>query len=450
MTSTKGNHGNAVQDQHQLIGAASSQIEGTYASNSHSGAQWFKDAGLGLFIHWGISSVHGDSDLSWGMIADTPWDSNPHRVKPSDYFKLAEQFQPDSYDPDLWLKPAADAGFTYAVLTTRHHDGYAMWPSRFGEYGTRTHMNSRDLVRPFVESCRRNNLKVGLYYSPPDWYYNREYMSFGYKHRKGEGPALGLEHEPIELPAKPDGWDEQFQQYVRGQIIELLTEYGQVDIIWFDGGEEVKDAISIEEIRELQPGIIISPRMHGGGDYISSECYNWVKSITSKPTQIWEHCDVWSSHPAGIWGYTHKTEAYRPTSWMLSLLSRVRAWGGNLLLNIGPRPDGTLPDDLFVRFDEIKEWMSVHRQAIFDVDSDDYQLYSSVPVTKRGDTWYLHLLPEHTGPVTLEGISRPASVRLLRNAQDLSFEWNDSDNRFTLNLPASWNGETLDIVEIRL
>jgi alpha-L-fucosidase len=135
---------------------------------------------------------------------------------------------------------------------------------------------------------------------------------------------------------------------------------------------------------------------------------------------------------------------------MLSHLSHIRAWGGNFLLNIGPKPDGTLPDEVLERFDELQEWMSKHRQAVTGVESnDDYRDYSTVPVTKSGDIWYLHLLPDYTGSVTVEGMSRPVSVRLLRNGQDQGFEWNDKTRRFTLVRSATWSKETVEIVEIR-
>lgn len=433
-----------VQGQHQLIGIAAGESSGKFNYNTHPKAQWFDDAGLGLFIHWGISSVHGGVDISWGMMEETPWDPG-FKLSPEQYFQLAEQFNPENYDPDKWLKLAAEAGFAYAVLTTRHHDGYALWPSEYGQFSTRTHMEGRDLIKPFIESCRRNNLKAGLYYSPPDWYYNKDYMSFGFKNwaDPSQGTALGLLHEPVILPVKPRDWDEQFKLYVRGQVIELLTNYGEIDILWFDGGAEVADAISIEEIRQFQPGILVNSRMHGSGDYITTECGS-IQELNSKPTQHWEHCDIWSHNG---WGYTKASEQYKSTAWMLSLLSKVRAWGGNLLINVSPRPDGTMPETVFVRFNEVKEWMAHSRQAIHGTKSGDYPGLSSVPVTRRENFLYLHIIPESDGSVALKDIPQPLHARLLRTQADLKFEW--TDRCFNLSLPKSMRNDTVDIIELQ-
>ena len=168
-------------DQHDVIGVAATRQDasGPVVTPDH----WFPQAGLGLFVHWGLASIPGNLDLSWGMMKNTPWDAsvqNRNKLTPAAYFALAKQFNPTNYHPDRWLKAAKDAGFGYAVLTTRHHDGFALWPSKHGDFNTRTYLGGRDLVREYVDACRRQGLKVGFYYSPPDWYFDRQYRSFGY------------------------------------------------------------------------------------------------------------------------------------------------------------------------------------------------------------------------------------------------------------------------------
>ncbi len=325
----------AADAQHAMLGIE--QERDRFEPTAHADAQWFASAGLGLFVHWGISCVHGDIDLSWGMIANKPWGGNT--IPPAAYFPLAERFAPQRYDPDAWLAPAAAAGFRYAVMTTRHHDGYAMWPSEQGGFGTRTHMDGHDLVRPFVDACRRHGLKVGLYYSPPDWYWNRHHMSFNYR-----GPALGLDLQPCTVAPEPEGWQERYRAYVRAQIIELLTRYHPVDLLWFDGGPPV---MSIDEIRRYNPAIVINPRMHGYGDYKTAEC----KMPEAALAGWWELCEIW---PECGWGYAHRGgERYRSLDWMLPRLGQVRRWGGNYLINVAPRPDGTLPDAYYQRMQEL-------------------------------------------------------------------------------------------------
>jgi len=341
---------NESRAQHAVLGIQEERSR--YERTTHPNAQWFGSAGLGLFIHWGISSVHGKIDLSWGMMANTPWDAgaeNRNKTTPRDYFRLAERFRPDRYDPDRWLAPAAGAGFRYAVMTTRHHDGYAMWPSEHAEFGTGTHLGGRDLVQPYVQGCRRYGLKVGLYYSPPDWYWNRNYMSFNYGSpaltaKYPDRPDFDLDHQPATIPPKPAGWDEAYRDYVRAQVIELLTRYAPVDLLWFDGGPPV---MTINDIRGYNPGIVVNPRMHGYGDFKTPECEMPAGPIDG----WWELCETW---PECSWGYeTPGGESYRPLAWMLSRLKQVRRWGGNYLINVCPRPDGTLPDAYFERMAEL-------------------------------------------------------------------------------------------------
>ena len=172
----------AASLQHQIIGLTQSQV--ARIGDKHRDALWFPDAALGMIIHWGLSSVHGGIDISWGMIDHTTWDhvyERKNKITPSEYFQLAERFQPEHYDPDRWLEAAAKAGVKYVYLTTKHHEGYTLWPSRYSGFGTQTHLNGRDFVKPYVEACRKYGLKVRFYYSPPDWHYLRDHMSFDFR-----------------------------------------------------------------------------------------------------------------------------------------------------------------------------------------------------------------------------------------------------------------------------
>ena len=337
-----------------------------FQRTTHPDAQWFGEAGLGLFIHWGISSVHGGIDLSWGMIDEKPWDpGNKHVITPEEYYKLAERFNPDSYDPDKWLRYAKEAGFRYAVMTTRHHDGYAMFPSDYGELGVKQYLPGVDFVDGYVRACRNNNLKVGFYYSPPDWFYNRNYMSFHYgsgdQARFPERKHYNMRHEVIDtIPARPKGFDEDYKAYIHGQIVELLTRYGKIDVLWFDGGPE---AISFDEIRDLQPGIVVNPRMHGYGDFATPEC----EMPENRLDGWWELCDIW---PNGGWGYDKGHENYKSIGWMLSRLTKVRGWGGNYLINVSPRPSGEMPDVYYQRMSELTEWMKHNSESIFGVQPE--------------------------------------------------------------------------------
>ena len=348
MSTSDESAGNMAAAQHTAAGIRAHAAEG-FERTMHPDAQWFGSAGLGLFMHWGISTVTAVGDLSWGMMANLPWmDGVTTQIIPADYFAQARDFRPDRWDPDRVLAAAKAAGFRYAVLTTRHHDGFALWPSEHGEFGVRQFASGLDLVGPYVEACRRQGLKVGLYYSPPDWYFNRHYMSFNFGSEDQKSfPGrrhFGLRHEVVkQLPPKPPEHEAAFHTYLRGQITELLTRYGRIDLLWFDGGPPV---MSIAELRALQPHIVINPRMHGVGDFHTPELH----LPESPPDGWWELCDIW---PCGGWGYTTGHERYKPLSWFLERWSAVQRMGGNLLMNVGPKADGTMPEVYYERMREL-------------------------------------------------------------------------------------------------
>lgn len=443
-----------VAGQHALIGVGGQATE-DYQRTAHPDAQWFGTAGLGLFIHWGISSVGGDGDLSWSMMARNPdfretvaerygEQAVQKSFTPAAYWKQAERFRPRRYEPRKWLEAAKRAGFRYAVLTTKHHDGFTLWPSRFGELGVQSHLDGRDLVGEYIRACRDSGLKVGLYYSPPDWHFERRRMSF---HYGGAKPDLGLNHEPVTLEGGPTASDPvgetedqrrhnaAYRALVKGQVEELLTRYGTIDLFWFDG--HAQRSISMERIHELQPGIVVNPRGHDVGDFRTFEC-SFPKE---RPEGWWEYCHIWND---GGWGYL-RHEIYKPIGWMLSEFSRARAWGGNFLPNVGPNADGELPDAAYRRFAELEEWMKHSGQAVFDVEPAP-EACCNVPVTRRGNTWYLHALLSSPNRLEIGYAGRPQSVRLLRTGEVLPFA--QAGDVWTVEIPTDSRTTGVDVVEI--
>lgn len=212
---------------------------------------------------------------------------------PKEYWALAATWNPKRFKPHQWVKTAKEAGFKYIVLTTKHHDGYAMWPSNYGNFGVKQKMNGRDLIGEFVEACHENQLKVGLYFSPPDWYYDADYINWDYS----EKSILNVYHQPIQqLPHKPASHEENRKKMVASQVRELLTNYGRIDLMWFDGGH---GEISNDEIRRLQPGIIINRRNGAPGDYGDSEGV-----LPTKRFEGWFETNdpCW---PSRWWGYSN-------------------------------------------------------------------------------------------------------------------------------------------------
>lgn len=309
----------------------------------HPEARWFPAAGMGLFVHWGIHSVAG-LQPSWAMIRDYPHaDTN---VYPRErYYALAWQFAPERYEPERWLAAAKSAGFEYAVLTTKHHDGYSLWPSEYAVLGTHTCLDGRDLVEPFVQACRNCGLKVGLYFSFGDWAWPGFPMKdcdFDHQ-RRGQHPPISEEEDQRQFDA--------FHAFATSQLRELLTRYGRIDLLWFDGvgwrdrsPEELRALETIQWVRSIQPHIVVNNRYGRVGDYVTPEC----KMPERAPDQWWESCTVTNGH----WGY-NRGQPLPDVEWWVEYRDRCNAWGGNFLPNVGPAPDGTMPEDFYGLCEEL-------------------------------------------------------------------------------------------------
>jgi alpha-L-fucosidase len=449
-----------VQAEHNAIGNAFGANTPVHTMNP--GAQWYPDAGLGLFIHWGIASVRG-INISWSMRDGL--NGRPAQIAPNDYFALAKDFDPTHYEPDKWIKAAKEAGFVYAVLTTRHHEGFALWASQYGDFSTRNYLSGRDLLQPFVDACRKYNLKVGLYYSPPNWYFDRDFMNFSL--RKGAAP-LGPELKP--RAAKPTlaelaAHRKAYAEMVRGQLEELLTRYGRIDLLWFDGkvpGANSEEVMPLSRIRELQPGIVVNTRFHGKGDFITYE----RKLSTRNVADGWaEFCNTWTDY----WPYVVGAK-YRANGFILGQYVTCRALHINYLPDVGPMANGELPVEDYANFAVVGAWMKTNGQSVNGTLPLPQGESSSVPATASGKNRYLFALPIFKGTaaegsepgrnypedrlpprdetLTLSGISTPGSVQLLGDGGALDFHF--TNKTVTVQLPAARRTPLVDVIKIEL
>ena len=312
--------------------------------NDRPGSRWFPGAGLGLFIHWGISSVDGYLDLSWGMMKDFPY--SPRVCPPAEYFALAERFNPGRYDPCRWIAAAKEAGCRYCVLTTRHHDSFALWPSAYGDFNTRTCMGGRDLVGAYVGACRKYGMRIGFYYSPPDFRTAGEYLPYG-----GWQPD-----RTNEIPEPLRNYE---HAVVRGQVHELLTRYGKIDLIWFDGPWQ--HIVSEEFIRSLQPDIVI-----GRGEdtnFATAEC-----RIPTEEEYRENYADCWWEFCGELnncWGYTRADEyRVKPLETLIEWFTSVRTHGGNFLINVGPDAEGDFTPLEYARLKEFGDFVRAHPELM--------------------------------------------------------------------------------------
>jgi len=487
--SKKQTEANRVKMEHAQIGIDDSQPQ-TYKHTTNPGAQWYPEAGFGLFVHWSIASIK-EVDLSWPMMAGTQigWSSKKptqdsvnrfiakgdffagHHCEldhscltPNQYWEQAKYFDPKNYDPDKWIKAAKAAGMTYAVLTTRHHDGFAMWPSKYGNFNTKNYMGGRDLVKEFVAACRKYGLKVGLYYSGPDWHFNKDFQNFlyyGVSRDYANIPSIDADlhvRTIVKTAAEKQKHYEEVAAYLKGQDKELQTNYGKIDMIWFDGGPDIpkdniamKHTITMDRIHQLQPGIVVSPRFFGYGDYKTLE---GDKALPTTVQNDWAELCATIADPG--WGYTKAP--LKSTAYVLNELATCRANNTNLLLNFGPTKDGVFTDGMMSRLNEIAAWMKVNKIAIIGAHALEKEESASVPATARGQHRYLFVMPKVPSrikppalPLKAENITFKTpypveSIKLL--GQDAKVSYEVTNGIITIHVPAevrTINGDVLDV-----
>lgn len=422
--------------QHAILGQQASgatQLESR--QNTHPDAQWFPEVGFGLFVHLGIAAAHGGIDLSWSMLANKSWEDAT--ISPNDYWALADKWNPVGFNPRVWVKQAKKTGFRYVVLITKHHDGYAMWPSEYSTLGVKQKLGGRDLVREFVEACRENDMKIGLYFSPPDWLFDAPYRNWDASgHTK-----LDTNHRLVEtLPKKTAGHDERRKEMVRNQVRELLTNYGKIDIMWFDGGH---GEISNDEVRRLQPGIIVNRRNGELGDFGDSE----GTLPTERFTGWFETNDpCW---PSRWWGYS-TSDRMDTGSEVIEKLVIMRAWGGNFLANMGPCGDGSIPKEALTAWEDIGKWMKHSGESIYDIIGGSFPEKANQPVTQRGyNIMYLHAFPNFHKELMVQEVSKkPLRAVLLRTGEELVVEY--KDGTLSVRIPPHKRTRQVDTVKVYL
>jgi len=371
---------------------------------THPDAQWFGDARFGVFIHWGPYALR-EIEASWPLMTH----SKQH-ISADEYERLADEFNPDQYDPKQWAKAIKESGAKYAVLTAKHHDGFCLFDTKTTDYNSVQRGPKRDLVAPYVEAIREVGLKVGLYFTTIDWY-DPDFATI---------PISPHIQSPKPNVYDPNRWWEFHKRFVE-QLRELLTNYGQIDLVWFDvpgfGADRWRSHEVKQMMRNLQPHIIINDRLPDAGDYATPE--QFVPTVP--PQGWWETCMTMNNQ----WAYHSDPAGYKSEVALLETLLEVTVKEGNLLLNVGPRPDGSWPEEAAVRLKRIGEWLEHSGEGIYGTRSVPEHHPTSYygPMTRKDNTLYLHVRDIPRFPIEVRDISGIVkNVRLVRTGEALPYE----------------------------
>ena len=360
--------------------------------------QWWRQAKFGMFVHWGLYSILGRD--AWAM--------GDEDIPLLEYEQLASQFQPLPDAPRAWARLAREAGMRYIVLTTKHHEGFCHFDSKLADYCAPKRGPGRDLVREFVAAARAENLRVGFYYSLMDW------------------------HHPDWRLAKVDpAARKRFVDYTHGQLRELMSNYGKVDILWYDMAVPL-DAVGwrSEEMNrvvlELQPDIVINNRNLLAGDFITPE------QSTQPGKGDWESCMTMNDS----WGYNPADQNWKSPQQLVQNLVECARDGGNYLLNIGPRADGSIPEPNVERLKAIGHWLQKNGDAVYTTEKCSFPHGNIGSYTRRGNTLFINIYFWPGKTMAVGGVKfKVNSARFLASGRPVTFSQRGSQLIFS-DLPS--------------
>jgi len=406
---------------------------------------WFRDAKLGIFIHYGIYAVKG-IDESWAFFNK--------KISHEDYMKQLDGFTASKYDPEAWAELFERAGAKYAVLTTKHHDGVALWDTKANDVSTvKATPAKRDLITPYVEALRRHNLKVGFYFSQLDWTHPDYATVRPERHKNDPDESLNEFAYPRKGHEDPVRW-ENYLKFHRAQIRELCTEFGKVDLLWFDGDwERDERQFRMKELRDeihaMQPEVVINSRMLGYGDYATPEQGQPVVA----PEGPWEFCVTINDS----WGYQVQDHNHKSVRQIVRMCAECFGLGGNVLLDIGPYEDGSLQPEQVNRLEGLGRWMKKHADAIYETVAGIPAGLFNGPTTlsKDGKTLNLFFFDRPIDQVVVRGVRgkvKRASVvgsgTELQHQRIGSAEWCEIPGNIYLDFPESGVDPDCTVVQL--
>jgi len=414
---------------------------------------WFTETRFGLFIHWGL----------YAMPARHEWVKSIEKLSDEHYQRYFNQFNPTLYDPEAWAKTAWDAGMRYVVLTSKHHEGFCLWDSEFTDYKVTNTPYGRDLLKPFVEAFRKQGFRIGFYYSLIDWHHPDFTIDIHHPDRSRANVA--------ELNQGRDM--QRFAKYLQNQTRELLTRFGQIDIMWFDfsypkreykglpgkGRDDWESEKLVALVRELQPEILLNNRMDlpEASDIYTPEQIQpteWLR-VKGEPV-VWETCQTFS----GSWGYHRDEESWKSPGQLIRMLINTVACGGNLLMNVGPTARGTWDHRALNALAIYRDWMRLNSDSIYGCTQSEFEAPQDCRLTQNGNKVYVHIFAWPFRYLNLKGMEgKVAYAQLLHDGSEVNMhdipEWQRphlklDDSTLVLTLPVKKPDVEVPVIELTL
>ena len=420
------------------------------ASDNDDRTAWYRNAKFGMFIHWGPYSL-ASVEASWPIMRPTPGG-----ISEADYRALPQRFNPTKFDPDAFIDLARAAGQEYMVFTTKHHDGFCMFDSSYTDYKITNTPYGKDIVKQLAQACDKRDMRLGFYYSPPDMHHPdfRDTSKLARDNWNGE-------------PQRPE-WP-IYLDYMQLQLTELLTRYGPVALIWFDGlyhQEKYDGERFIKLIRNLQPATLVNDRIGVPGDYVTPEqfipkaiptkdvhFFGWEQNVQKelKPSipkpedfQLWETCMTINN----TWAYNMHDHDYKSAQFLIRGLVEVASRGGNFLLNVGPQPDGVIQPEFQDRLRAIGDWLAVNGESIYGTTYGPIQGINSIRTTVKRETVFVHIFEWPSSSLHIQGLNaKVVSARCLANGQALKFHQSEQD--LEIELPPQALDPNVTVVSLR-
>jgi len=384
---------------------------------------WFRQDRFGMFIHWGLYS----------MPARHEWIKTREKIPEDHYDLYFKHFDPDLYNPADWARRAKEAGMRYAVFTTKHHEGFCMFDSAYTDYKCTNTPAGRDLVREFVDAFRAEGIRIGFYYSLIDWHHPDFPIDMIHPRRDDPDAFEQSKHRDVR----------KYAQYMRDQVTELLTNYGKIDIMWFDfsyswnngageqawmkgkGKDDWEAEKLIETARKLQPDIIIDNRTELEQDLWTPEQYQpleWLRHKETGELVTWEACQTFS----GSWGYHRDEATWKSPEMLIRMLVGTVALGGNLLMNVGPTSRGYLDSRASDALNVYRDWMRVNGRSIYGctMAEPEFKAPADCRLTQSedGKRLYVHLFAYPFAHLQLPGFAGKVEyAQFLHDGSELKF-----------------------------